>query len=156
PSCVPAAANMEDAGAALEVEDIEEGLTWDNVVGLGEVMNFPGVVHGNAKMIGEINATLKVGKTVTGHFPDEDLKMLQAYIATGVTSCHETVTREQGLEKLRLGMYVMIREGSAWQDVKEVIKIVTEDKVNTDHILLVTDDVYPQTLIEKGQMNHVV
>src|SRR5699024_11350651 len=76
--------------------------------------------------------------------------------ASGVTSCHETVTREQGLEKLRLGMYVMIREGSAWRDVKEVIKIITEDNVDTAHILLVTDDVYPETLVEKGHLNLVV
>lgn len=156
PSCVPATEGLEDAGAALTVKDIEEGLTWDNVVGLGEVMNFPGVVYGDPKMLGEINATIKAGKTVTGHFPDGTDQMLQAYITSGVTSDHETVTREQGLEKLRLGMYVMIREGSAWHDVKEVIKIVTEDNVNTDYILLVTDDVYPQTLVEQGHINHVV
>lgn len=156
PSCVPATDGLEDAGASLEVEDIKAGLAWDNVVGLGEVMNFPGVISGDAKMVGEIQETMKAGKTITGHFPDGSDHMLQAYIASGVTSCHETVTREQGLEKLRLGMYVMIREGSAWQDVKEVIKIVTEDKIATEHILLVTDDVYPQTLIEKGHINHVV
>ena len=156
PSCVPATDHLEDAGARLGVEAIKEGLTWDGVEGLGEVMNFPGVVNGDEKMIGEINETLKAGKTVTGHFPDEDPKQLQAYIASGVTSCHETVTREQGLEKLRLGMYVMIREGSAWRDVKEVIKIITEDNVDTAHILLVTDDVYPETLVEKGHLNLVV
>src|SRR5699024_11460920 len=98
----------------------------------------PGVVNGDEKMIGEINETLKVGKTVTGHFPDEDPKQLQAYIASGGTSCHETVTREQGLEKLRLGMYVMIREGAAWRDDKEVIKIITEDNVDTADDLVVT------------------
>jgi len=156
PSCVPAADHLEDAGASLDVEDIKEGLTWDNVAGLGEVMNFPGVIQGDAKMIGEINETMKAGKTVTGHFPDGSLEELQAYIASGVTSCHETVTREQGLEKLRLGMHLMIREGSAWQDVKEVIKVITEDHVNTDNIMLVTDDVYPQTLVEEGHLNHVV
>ena len=156
PSCVPATDHLEDAGASLGVDDIKEGLTWDRVEGLGEVMNFPGVVNGDKKMIGEINETLKAGKAVTGHFPDENEKELQAYMASGVNSCHETVTREQGLEKLRLGMYVMIREGSAWQDVKEVIKIITEDHVDTSRILLVTDDVYPETLVEKGHLNLVV
>lgn len=156
PSCVPATNGLEDAGAELTVEDIKEGLTWENVVGLGEVMNFPGVVHRDPKMIGEINETLKANKTVTGHFPEGTAEMLQAYLASGVNSDHETVTRQQALEKLRLGMYVMIREGSAWQDVKEVIKIITEDKVDADQILLVTDDVYPQTLVEHGHMNHVV
>lgn len=156
PSCVPATDDLEDAGATLEVSDIAEGMTWDGVEGLGEVMNFPGVVYGDPKMSGEIAATLKAGKTVTGHFPAEDESMLQAYIASGASSCHETVTKEQALLKLRLGMHLMVREGSAWQDVKEVIKVVTEDHVRTDNIMLVTDDAYPQTLVEKGHLNHVV
>ncbi|MCQ6561314.1 adenine deaminase [Paenibacillus mendelii] len=156
PSCVPATDDLEDAGASLAVDDIKEGMTWDNVVGLGEVMNFPGVVYGDPKMCGEIAETIKHGKTVTGHFPSDDDRMLQAYIASGVTSDHETITREQGLHKVRMGMHLMIREGSAWHDVKEVIKVVTEDKVSTDNISLVTDDVNPQTLVEKGHINHVV
>lgn len=156
PSCVPSTFDLEDAGAQLGVADIEEGLTWEGVAGLGEVMNFPGVVYGDPTMSGEIEATLRSGKAVTGHFPAEDDRMLQAYMATGVSSDHETVTREQALEKVRLGMHLMIREGSAWQDVKEVVKVITEDKVRTDNISLVTDDVYPQTLLRLGHMNHVV
>lgn len=156
PSCVPATDDLEDAGAMLEVTDIEQGMKWDGIEGLGEVMNFPGVAFGDDKMHGEIAATLKAGKTVTGHFPAEDERMLQAYVASGASSCHESVTKQQGLDKLRLGMYLMIREGSAWQDVKEVIKVVTEDHASTDQILLVTDDAYPQTLMDQGHMNHVV
>jgi len=156
PSCVPATMDLEDAGASLSVQDIRAGMQWNNVVGLGEVMNFPGVVFGDPQMCGEIEATIEAGKTVTGHFPSDDDRMLQAYLNAGVTSDHETVTREQGLQKVRLGMHLMIREGSAWHDVKEVIKIVTEDKVNTSNISLVTDDVNPQTLVELGHLNHVV
>lgn len=156
PSCVPATDGLEDAGASITVEDVEEGLTWDGVVGLGEVMNFPGVINRDPLMIGEINATINAGKTVTGHFPDGSDHMLQAYLAAGADSCHETITREKALQKLRLGMYLMIREGSAWHDVKELAKVITIDKVNTDQIMLVTDDIYPQTLVEKGQVNHVV
>lgn len=156
PSCVPSTDDLEDAGACLHVSDIEEGMTWEGVAGLGEVMNFPGVVHGDPKMAGEIAATINAGKTVTGHFPSDSDSELQAYIASGVSSCHETVTREQGLRKLELGMYLMVREGSAWHDVKEVIKVVTEDGADSAQVLLITDDVYPQTLIEKGHMNHVV
>ncbi|NIK79161.1 adenine deaminase [Paenibacillus castaneae] len=156
PSCVPATNDLEDAGASLEVKDIKEGLQWENVIGLGEVMNFPGVIFGDPKMCGEIEETIKAGKAVTGHFPSDDDQMLQAYIASGVTSDHETVTREQGLHKIRMGMHLMIREGSAWHDVKEVIKVITEDKVKTDNISLVTDDVNPQTLVELGHLNHVV
>ncbi|MFQ3546150.1 adenine deaminase [Halobacillus rhizosphaerae] len=156
PSCVPATEDLEDAGAELTIKDIEEGLTWNNVSGLGEVMNFPGVIHGDEKMTGEIDATIRAGKTVTGHMPAEDPAMLQAYIASGVTSCHETVTREQAIEKLRLGMHVMIREGSAWQDVKQLAPIITKDHMPTDNLSLITDDVYPQTLVSKGHLNHVV
>ncbi|SER91118.1 Adenine deaminase [Gracilibacillus ureilyticus] len=156
PSCVPATSDLEDAGAVLDVNDIEAGLEWDGVVGLGEVMNFPGVVYDDPKMIGEIEATIRARKTVTGHFPEGSDKMLQSYIASGVDSCHETISREQGLEKARLGMHIMIREGSAWHDVKEVIKIITEDGIDPTNVSLVTDDVYPQTLVDKGQLNHVI
>jgi adenine deaminase len=156
PSCVPATVDLEDAGATISVEDVEEGLTWDGVVGLGEVMNYPGVIHRDEKMMDEIEATLKQGYQPTGHFPEGSLEDLSSYLLSGVTSCHETVTKEAALEKLRLGMTVMIREGSAWQDVKEVIKVITEDHVATDHLMLVTDDIYPETLINQGQINHVV
>ena len=156
PSCVPATADLEDAGASITVADVEEGLTWDGVVGLGEMMNFPGVINRDPLMLGVINATINARKTVTGHFPDGTDQMLQAYLNSGADSCHETITREKALEKLRLGMHLMIREGSAWHDVKELAKVITIDKVNTDQIMLVTDDIYPQTLVEKGQVNHVV
>ncbi len=156
PSCVPATNDLEDAGANLNEKDIEDGLKWDSVIGLGEVMNFPGVVYNDPKMINEIEATIAAGKTVTGHFPDGTGGMLQAYIASGVDSCHETVAKDQALEKARLGMHIMIREGSAWQDVKEVIKIITEDRIDSSNVSLVTDDIYPETLVEKGQLNHVV
>jgi adenine deaminase len=156
PSCVPATDDLEDAGASLTVADIQEGLSWENVQGLGEVMNFPGVVHGDAKMLGEIAETMKANKTVTGHFPSEDPYALEAYIAAGVTSDHETIAKEDALHKLRAGLHVQIREGSAWRDVKEVIKVITEYNVDTRNVSLVTDDVYPETLITKGHMNHVV
>src|SRR5699024_5048765 len=140
----------------LGVQATKDRLTWDGEEGLGEVMNFPGEGNGDEKMIGEINETLKAGQTVTGHFPDEDPKQLQAYSPGGVPACQEGSRGEQGLAKLRLGMYVMIRVGSEWRDVKEVIKNITEDNVDTAHILLVTDDVYPETLVEKGHLNLVV
>ncbi|WP_173915516.1 adenine deaminase [Halobacillus sp. Marseille-Q1614] len=156
PSCVPSADTLEDAGAELLPQEIEESLQWKDVAGLGEVMNFPGVVHGEEKMMKEIEATIKAGKAVTGHIPADDPKLLQAYIASGVTSCHETVTREQAIEKVRLGMHLMIREGSAWQDVKQLAPVITEDQLPTENMSLITDDVYPQTLAADGHLNYVV
>ena len=156
PSSVPATTDFEDAGAKITAEDVAEGLTWDGVVGLGELMNFPGVINRDQETMDIVNATLRAEKTVTGHFPDGTDQMLQAYLNSGADSCHETITREKAIQKLRLGMHLMIREGSAWHDVEELVKVITEDNVQTDQIILVTDDIYPQTLVEKGQVNHVV
>jgi len=156
PSCVPSAEHLEDAGATLSPAEIETALDWEGVSGLGEMMNYPGVIEGEAKMIAEINATTSRQKKATGHFPEGTSVELQTYLLSGVDSCHETVTKAQALEKLALGMHVMIREGSAWQDVKAVIKVLTEDHVNDDLLMLVTDDIYPETLKEKGQINHVI
>lgn len=156
PSCVPSAVELEDAGSRLTPAEVDSALDWDGVYGLGEMMNYPGVIAGDAKMLAEINATTRRQLKATGHFPEGTTRALQTYLLSGVDSCHETVTKAQALEKLALGMHVMIREGSAWQDVKEVIKVLTEDDVNDDLLMLVTDDIYPETLKEKGQINHVI
>ncbi|MCR3921485.1 MAG: amidohydrolase family protein, partial [Firmicutes bacterium] len=101
PSCVPAAPGMEDAGATIGPSDVEEALTWDGVVGLGEMMNYPGVLANDTQVHAIIKATLAADKVVTGHFamPATDHN-LQAYMAAGITSCHESVHKEDALAKL--------------------------------------------------------
>jgi len=158
PSCVPASLpEFETSGATIGPKEVEEVLNWDGVIALGEMMNYPGVWMGDDKVHGEIAVTLRKGRVVEGHYADPYLdEKLSAYIATGITSCHESTRKIDGLEKARRGMYVMIREGSAWHDLSEVIKIVTENKIDTRRIALVSDDRHPEDLIRQGHIDHVV
>lgn len=157
PSCVPAAPGFEDAGARIGPDDIREAMAWDGIAGLGEMMNFPGVLVGDDLVQGEIIETLKAGKIVTGHYSIPDTGPdLSAYVAAGIASDHESTRAEDALAKLRLGMYAKLREGSAWHDIKATIKSYTETGIDPRHIILVTDDAHPDTLIDLGHVNHVV
>jgi adenine deaminase len=157
PSCVPAAPGMEDAGASIGPEEIRKVLSWEGVVGLGEMMNFPGVLANDPGVHAIIKETLAAGKVVTGHYamPVEGAG-LQAYIAAGITSCHESVRKEDALVKIRSGMYAMLREGSAWHDVKETIRAITEHRIDSSYCILCSDDSHPDTLLERGHLDHVV
>jgi adenine deaminase len=105
-----------------------------------------------------IAATLEAGQPVTGHWSLAGWNdhRLHAYAASGVDSDHESVRKEDALAKLRAGMWVQFREGSAWHDVATLVPLLTEDGVDARHVLLVTDDVHPETLVTVGHMNHVV
>jgi len=158
PSCVPALPGLEDAGAALGAEEIAEALGWDGVAGLGEMMNMPGVIEGDESVHAELAATLERGRPITGHWSLAGVRdhRLQAYIAAGVDSCHETTSREDALAKLRAGMWVQFREGSTFRDVEALAPVLTEDGVDSRHCLLVTDDVLPETIAFDGHMDRVV
>ncbi len=157
PSCVPAAPGLEDAGAVIGPDEIAEAMKWDGIAGLGELMNFPGVFNSVPEVHKEIEVTLKAGKPVTGHFALPDTgAMLNAYVASGVRSCHESVRAQDALAKMRLGMYAKIREGSAWHDLKEVIKAITQHKINSRFAVLVSDDTHPDTLIKYGHLDYIV
>jgi adenine deaminase len=158
-SCVPSASTeLETPGAVIGPDEVAEALGWgEDVIGLGEVMNFPGVVFGDEKMHGEIDAALRAGKIADGHFawPPDDWR-LSAYAASGITGCHEGVSTEDTVWRLRQGMYAKLRRGSAWNDVPETIKAHTELGLDPRHILLVTDDRSPESLVEEGHVNFVV
>lgn len=157
PSCVPATPGFEDTGAILSSEAIETAMQWDTIIGLGEMMNLPGVLNADEEVHKALKATLAANKTITGHYPMPELGApLNAYIASGARCCHETVTREEALAKMRLGMYVQIREGSAWHDVKETVKAITEHAIDTRFANLVSDDAHPDTLLHLGHMNHII
>ncbi|MBS3989694.1 MAG: adenine deaminase [Dethiobacter sp.] len=157
PSCVPAAPGLEDTGAVIGPTEVREAMSWEGVVGLGEMMNFPGVLANDHAVHAIIKETLDVGKVVTGHYAlPTDGPGLQAYIAAGVTSCHESVHKDDVLEKVRSGMFVMLREGSAWHDVKETIRAITEHNIDTSFCLLCSDDTHPDTLLQQGHLNHVI
>jgi adenine deaminase len=158
-SCVPSTSTeLETPGAVIGPEEVAEALGWgDDVIALGEVMNFPGVVFGDEKMHGEIEATLRAGKIADGHFawPPDDWR-LAAYAASGITGCHEGTTPEDTVWRLRQGMYAKLRRGSAWHDVAATIRAHTELGVESRHIVLVTDDRSPESLVEEGHLNFVV
>ena len=157
PSCVPAVNGFEDNGATITSEDIKEQIKFDEAVGLGEMMNFPGVQYGDPEVHAIIGETLKAGKIVTGHFSIPDTgKGLSAYIASGARCCHESTRAEDALEKMRLGMYAMLREGSAWHDLQEVGKAVTGKKIDSRYAVLISDDTHPHTLSEDGHLDHIV
>jgi len=156
PSCVPSAPGLETTGAEIGPADISEGLKWERVVGLGEVMNFPGVLAGDKKTHDEIRAALDRHKVVEGHAPGLLGRELSAYVAAGIRSDHESLTREEAIEKLRLGMKLEIREGSTAKNLKALVKPILELKLDTRHCLLATDDRHPADLVREGHMDHVI
>ncbi|MDQ0194955.1 adenine deaminase [Paenibacillus wynnii] len=158
-SCVPAAGEeFETTGASIGPEEVAEAFTWgEDVIALGEVMNFPGVVYGDEKMLGEIQATLRAGRYVDGHFtwPSSDWR-LPIYAAAGVTGDHECVTADDVIERVRLGMYAKMRRGSAWHDVAKTITAHTERGLDPRRMMLVTDDRSSESLRDEGHMDFVV
>jgi adenine deaminase len=159
PSCVPAVPGFEDTGAAIGPDEIAESMQWPSVVGLGEMMNFVGVLAGTEHAHGEVGATLRADKVVTGHYsmPEHD-RGLNAYIASGVRCCHESTRAEDALAKMRLGMYAMLREGSAWHDLHEVVRAITEANppIDTRFACLISDDTHPHTLVANGHIDHLL
>lgn len=158
PSCVPATADFETTGAALSLRDIATGLSNDLVIGLGEMMNYPGVLNNDPAVHNILKATLDRNKIITGHYPpmDEGGPGLNAYIASGARCCHETTRMEDALAKMRLGMHVQMREGSAWCDLKELAKAITTHDIDTRFASLVSDDMHPDTLLTHGHMDHII
>jgi adenine deaminase len=158
-SCVPSTSTkMETPGAEIGPDEVAEALSWgEDLIGLGEVMNFPGVVFGDEKMHGEIAAALRAGKIADGHFawPPDDWR-LAAYAASGITGCHEGTTAEDTVWRLRQGMYAKLRRGSAWDDVEATIRANTELGLDPRHIVLVTDDRSPESLVEEGHIGFVL
>ena len=157
PSCVPSAPGLEHAGGSLGVEDVKEAMTWPNIIGLGEMMNFPGVTRGDATMLGEIAAAQGARKTVGGHYASPDLgRPFHAYAVGGPADDHEGTRLEDAVARVRQGMKAMLRLGSAWYDVAAQIKAVTELGLDSRNFILCTDDSHSGTLVNDGHMNRVV
>ena len=157
PSCVPSAPGLENSGAALGPDEVREAMTWPNIIGLGEMMNFPGVIAGDQKMLAEIAATQAAGKTVGGHYASPDLgNAFHAYVAGGPADDHEGTRIEDAIARVRQGMRAMLRLGSAWYDVATQIKAVTERGLDSRNFILCTDDCHSGTLVNEGHMNRVV
>jgi adenine deaminase len=157
PSCAPSAPGLETTGFEISPDDVADAMLWPGIIGLGEMMNFPGVSNADPKMLAEIAATQAAGKTVGGHYASPDLgPNFHAYVAGGPADDHEGTCVEDAVARVRQGMRSMMRLGSAWYDVETQIKAVTEQGLDPRNFILCTDDCHSGTLVNDGHMNRVV
>jgi adenine deaminase len=157
PSCVPSAPGFETPGSSLGPEEVAEAMTWPGIIGLGEVMNFPGVYLGDEKMHREMAEARKAGKVLGGHYASPDLGLpFHGYAAGGPEDDHEGTRLEDALARVRQGMKPMLRFGSAWHDVATQIKAITEMGIDSRHFILCTDDSHCETLVDEGHVDRAV
>ena len=151
PSCVPAT-HLETSGARISSKEVKKILAHPNIIGLGEMMNFPGVVSGDEEVLKKISASK--GKVIDGHAPGLGGKELNAYLSAGIRSDHESTTLEEGKEKLRRGMYLMIREGSSEKNLDALLPLVTDNTYK--RCFFVVDDLSCSDLLREGDIDAVV
>ncbi len=157
PSCAPSAPGLETTGYPIGPEDVAEAMGWPGIVGLGEMMNFPGVIAGDAQMLAEMAAAARAGRTIGGHYASPDLgPPFHAYAAGGPADDHEGTREADAVARVRQGMRAMLRLGSAWFDVAAQITAVTERGLDPRGFILCTDDCHSGTLVNEGHMNRVV
>ena len=150
----PAMISISHAARGISEKTLGKLLERDDIIGLGESY-WPAVLQEPDRMVPLFNQTLLAGKTLEGHSAGASEKKLCAYIANGISSCHEPINADQVLERLRLGLHIMIREGAVRKDLKEIAKINTQG-IDLRRLILVTDGVEPSALIAKGYMENVV
>lgn len=148
PSCVPAT-DFENSGAILEAEDLKLLKDNESILGLGEMMNYPGVINGDDKVIDKL--ILFKDKIIDGHGPMISGKDLNAYVMGGIKTEHECSTIDEVNDRLRLGMHILIRQGSAAKDLKNIITAVNKD--NLRRFMFCTDDKHPEDLIKEGTID---
>jgi adenine deaminase len=157
PSCVPSAPGLETPGASIGPDEVAEAMAWPGVIGLGEMMNFPGVYMNDEKMHAEMRETMKAGKVIGGHYASPDLGLpFHGYAAGGPADDHEGTRLEDCIARVRQGMKAMLRLGSAWYDVAPQVKAITERGLDSRQFILCTDDSHSGTLVHDGHMNRVV
>lgn len=157
PSCVPSAPGLETPGASIGPAEVAEAMQWPNIIGLGEMMNFPGIFMSDDKMHAEVAETMKANKTVGGHYAALDLGLpFHGYVAGGPADDHEGTRVEDAIARVRQGMKAMLRLGSAWYDVASQVKAITELGLDSRNFILCTDDSHSGTLVHDGHMNRVV
>ena len=153
PSCVPATP-FENAGAVIDAVDMEDPILRDNILGLGEFMNFPGVVNGDDATLDKLMVAKDAGKLIDGHLPGLTGKALNAYCAARIRADHECDTLQDFEERLDNGMYVMLRQGSACKNLKSLLPAVTPE--NSRRVIFCSDDRQPKTILEEGHLdNHL-
>jgi len=151
PSCVPAS-TLETSGARISSREVKRILAHPNVIGLGEVMNFPGVIRGEEEILKKVETA--DGRVIDGHAPGLGGKELNAYVSARILSDHESTTLEEGKEKLRRGMYLMIREGSSERNLDSLLPLVTDSTFS--RCFFVVDDRSCSDLLHEGDIDAVV
>ncbi len=159
PSCVPAvdpSLGLDSGGKIIDAGSVAMLMQDPGIIGLGEVMDFISVLNAKSEVLVKIASAKILGKVVDGHAPMLRGSMLDAYLVAGITSDHESTDPGEALEKLRKGMYIFMREGSAWKDLEALAKLVTEYNVDIRRITLAADDISVEDLVEKGYMDYIV
>ena len=157
PSCVPSSPTLETAGAEITLADVEEAIQWDNVIGLGEMMNYTGVAAGDPKMLAEMETTRRAGKVISGHYASLDLgPAFHAYVAGGPEDDHEGTRLEDAVVRVRQGMWAMLRYSSAWHDVAAQLPAITKLGMDARRFILCTDDSHAGTLVNDGHMDRIL
>ncbi|MDD3627148.1 MAG: adenine deaminase [bacterium] len=151
PSCVPAT-DLETSGAALRAFDLHPLMHEKWVVGLGEMMNFPGVLNKDPVVLDKI--AIAMGERIDGHAPGLSGKELNAYISVGITSDHECTQLAEAKEKLEKGMYIMIREGTATKNLEALLPLVND--YNISRFMFCTDDRHPNDLLTEGHIDYII
>ena len=150
PSCVPAT-SFEHAGAVLDADALEELIDSPEILGLGEVMDYPAVIEAAEGVLAKIRLAEERGKNIDGHGPMIEGRELNAYRAAGITTEHECSTQEEMMERMARGMYILIREGSAARNLKELVGGVNE--ANSRRCLFCTDDKQPEDILREGHID---
>nr|WP_251046189.1 adenine deaminase [Oceanobacillus sp. ISL-73] len=153
PSSVPAT-QFEHNGAQLDAKDITPYFQNSNVLGLAEVMDFPSVANAEEKMLEKIASTIQQGGIVDGHAAGLSKEDLNIYMAAGIRNDHESVSAQEGKDRLEAGMYLMIREGTVAKDLESLLPIINEK--NARRCVFVTDDMLLDDLVENGDIDHII
>ncbi len=157
PSCAPSAPGLETTGFEIGPDDVAEAMRWPGIIGLGEMMNYPGVINGSQQMLEEIAATMRAGKVVGGHYASRDRGIpFHAYVAGGPSDDHEGTRESDAIDRVRQGMRSMLRLGSAWYDIESQITAITQKGLDPRNFILCTDDCHSGTLVHEGHMNRAV
>ncbi|MBC8202581.1 MAG: adenine deaminase [Planctomycetes bacterium] len=152
-SCVPASP-LETSGATLLADDLEPLFEDERVIALAEMMNFPGVIHDDPEVHKKIRMGLRLGKKIDGHCPGLRGKDLLKYVASGISSDHESTSADEAQEKLDAGLQIYIREGSAARNLEALLPIITPE--NAHQICFCTDDRHPADLKNEGHIDHII
>ena len=158
PVCVPSIPGFEDAGAIITDQEVARAYREGWAQLQGEQMNFPGLIYGDPGVHAITAASLREGVVLTGHYASPEIDIgLQAFVAAGISGCHEATTAEEAMRRAELGCYAQQRYGTAWLDMPQTIRAVLDNPdLDTRFFCLITDDVTPATIVEEGHLSRVV